>query len=150
MSKTKTEQLEELQKAKCKQYQKDKVELGFGTVSLRTRTRNFDGKDVIYAKEIVATIGDKEFIPFGIEYADNGTVGAVYKKMNNTNTSLNIEELLNFDQFKEFVDDRMSQLEKQVTKKSKPVKAVDTPKKETKKTKVSPVFGRTRREGQGL
>ena len=142
MSETKTEQLEKLQRAVCKKYQNNKVELGFDTVSLRTRTRNYDGNEVIYAKEIVATVGDKEFIPFGIEYADNGSVGAVYKKMNNTNTSLNVEELLDFDQFKGFVTERMSKLENQVTKKVKPVKAVDTPKKETPKRKAPSMLGR--------
>jgi len=134
-----TEKLEKLQDAMLKKYKESKENLGFDTVSLRTVTRNYDKKEVVVAREIVAKKGDKEFIPFGIEYADSGSVGAVYKKMNNTNTSLNIEDLLDFDQFKGFVNDRMSRLENQVTKK-KPVRAMDNSKKETKKTTVSPLM----------
>lgn len=134
MSTENTKKLEELQDAMLKKYQQSKAELGFDTVSLRTVTRNYDKKEVFVAREIVATMGDKEFIPFGIEYADNGSVGAVYKKMNNTNTSLKIEELLDFGQFKGFVNDRMGKLEKQFAdKKVKPVR----PMTRATKTRVS-------------
>lgn len=150
MSETKTEQLEKLQRAVCKKYQNNKVELGYDTVSLRTRTRNYDGNEVIYAKEIVATKGKKEFIPFGIGYNDNMEVGEIYQKISDEMTSLQIQDLLNLDQFKDFVSNRMNKLEQQVTnKKSKPVKSVNTPNKETKKTKISPSFIRNR-GGEGL
>lgn len=143
----KTKKMEELQKAVLNKYKDSKASFGYDTVSLRTRTRNYDGNEVIYAKEIVATKGNKEFIPFGIGYTDNMEVGEIYQKISDDVTSLQIQDLLSLDQFKDFVNTRMTKLEQQyANKKSKPVRTAEPQKRETKKTQISPTALRRTKE----
>ena len=156
MSDNKNQKTDNLLKAVRNLYRGLKNEHGYTSVTVRTITRDFDGTEVIIAKEVVCKKADSsEFIPLGLQFAPDDTnapdasdgkpIAAYEKSTQMKPTIISMEEMLNkintIDP--QFVEERMGLLNKLLNKKpnnkQKTVTKAPEEKKKVVKRTISPI-----------